>query len=1173
MSKYVHLNIHSHYSILEAAASTSQYIQAAVNDRQKALALTDNGSMFGCLEFYKECKKEGIKPILGMRAYLAPESRFDKDSRGKGQKAFYPIILLAKNQEGYKNLLKLSSLGYTEGFYYKPRIDKELLKEHHKGVIALSEGISGWIGSFVRKGDMISAKENAVFLKELFGDDFYIELQDHKLPDSEQLLNGMIEIANEFNIPKVATNNVNYLIKDHAVAHNILLYIQSATAANSGQFDIENLRFGSPEFYLKSQDEMSSLFADYPEAIENTVKIADKCDVELDLNTNHMPSFPIPESSNATDLDGYLKELVYEGLHQRYGKELSTEVTERADFELQVIKNMGFPGYFLIVWDFIKAAREMGVSVGPGRGSAAGSLVAFALEITNVDPLKYDLLFERFLNPERVSMPDIDIDFNDEKRDMVIDYVKQKYGEDAVAQIITFGTLSSKAVLTDVGRVLGVPLSTVKDITKKIPVIFGKVKKLKEAIEIPELKWLKDIHDKAEKDGIDSFLNDDEKKIAQLIKYSLVLEGKVRGTGIHAAGVVIAPSELTQFVPIYKPSKQKEQSLEIATQYSMNDLEDAGLLKMDFLGLKTLSIIENNLDMIKENHGIEIDIYGIDLNDKKTYDLFSNGDTLSVFQFESGGMQDYLKKLKPENLEEITAMNALYRPGPMENIPEFIDRKFGRKPIEYLHPLMEVSLKNTYGIIVYQEQVMKLVQDIAGFSLGQADKLRRAMGKKKIKEMDAMKPLFVEGAAKHDISEDLANSIFDLIYKFANYGFNKSHSLAYSYVAFQTGWLKAHYPAEFIAANMTAEINDQDKIVALRDEAEKFDIKLLPPDINKSVAKFTVKNGVIYFGLAAIRNVGIPAVDNIVEARKEGPFKSFFDFASRVDTRLINKRSIEALICAGAFDSLGSGHRASLMESIDLAFDYARSLEEKNTMQIDSLFGGEADSFNEPKVLECDEWTEIFRLEKEKEFLNFYVSGHPLYRYEPHVESIPNMDTRNSELKPLNGEVSLCGLITGVRNRLDKENRPIAFVELEDFKGKCECIFWSDAFDKYKELIKQDTVVFIKGKPREDEGLLKVTVDEVLDMDQAVKKYTKGYKIWIDLNNEENLSRLEQLKSGLNGTDERHDVAFIVMNKKENYRTAYVSHSLNVELGDNFTQQLVEWFGHQNVRFLKHKVK
>lgn len=1228
MTDFVHLNVHSHYSILESTATVNDIIENAIADKQRSIALTDSGNMFGALEFYKACKWSGsdIKPIIGMRAYVAPESRFTKE-KITGKKNFHHLILLAKNLYGYKNLIRLSSAGYLEGFYYKPRIDKQLLEEHKDGLIALSAGRSGEIGDALMGNNIDLATESAKFYKGLFGEDFYLEIHNHLTVESEELLEYTVNLSKELSIPIVATNNVHYVQTDyskstkkgepdielnftkddHASGHNVLMYIQNANSNNTGTFDIKTPKFGSAEFYLKTQKEMVELFEDYPEAIENTRKIADLCNIELDLKTNHMPIFKIPSESKSSTLTEYLRELVFNGLKEKIG-EIPNDYKERADYEIKVIDNMGYPGYFLIVWDFIKAARDRGVSVGPGRGSAAGSLVAYALEITNVDPIKYDLLFERFLNPDRVSMPDVDIDFNDQKRDIVIDYVKKKYGEEAVAQIITFGKLTSKAALTDVGRVLGVELGKIKEITKKIPTVFGKVHTIKMSLDLPELIWLKDIIKRGNLEEGYARLNEDEQKYFDLIKYSLIVEHKVRNTGIHAAGVVIAPSDLMNYVPIHKTSKDKESSISIATQYAMNDLEDGGLLKMDFLGLKTLSIIDTTIDFMKANHkqswdGSDWDDFIIDnvpLDDYKTYELFGDGNTLSVFQFESSGMQEYLKRLKPNNLEEITAMNALYRPGPMENIPEFIDRKFGRSEIEYLHPSMEDSLKTTYGIIVYQEQVMKLVQDVAGFSLGQADLLRRAMGKKKIKEMEKMKPLFTEGAKKlHGINEKLSDAIFELINKFANYGFNKSHSLAYSYLAYHTAWLKAHYPVEFIAANLTAEINDQEKIVQLRDEAKKFGIKLLPPDINQSNADFTVSGNKIYFGLAAIRNVGKPAVDSIKVARKEKKFTSFFDFVSRVDTRLINKRTCEALICAGAFDKIQKNvNRNSLLMSVDKGLEYAKSVKDASNMNMDSLFGGSSAPIEEPHLVEAQLWSETQRLQYEKEYLNFYISGHPIFKYEALLDGIPHIKTDFKDIDETQRrkKYRVCGVVNAIRKRLDKNNKPIAFVEIEDLQGKAEINFWSEEYEKFGHLIIQDEILIVEGsaKKEDENSLLKITANKVYDfkfngedaekteeldfedkdeeietIDSLIQRFATGYKVWIDLEEDKIQEKLSRIKNLLNGNGKSY-IAYHVFSESNNYKNVYLSKDIQIPLTYEYFRKLIDIFGETKIRLLNY---
>lgn len=1154
--EFVHLHNHTHFSLLDAAATVDELLKCAQADNQKALALTDHGVMFGCLSFYKKAKDYGVKPILGMEAYMANGSRLDKSARTEKKKNYFHLLLLAKNHTGYKNLMKLTSIAHIDGMYYKPRIDFELLQSHSEGLICTSACLGGVVASHLLSNDYQLAKKTALEYKELFGDDFYLEIQDHKLSGDKIVLEQVPILAKELGIKLVATNDIHYIKKEHAVAHNVLLNIRDATAANSGTFNLQQLRYGTPEYYFRSQKEMIELFKDFPEAIESTVEIADKCDLKLDLKSNFMPVFPIPITSKSTTLDEYLRELSYEGMHRKIAH-ITPEITDRIDFELSVIKNMGFPGYFLIVADFIKAGRDMGVRVGPGRGSAAGSLVAYCLDITNINPLEFDLLFERFLNPDRVSMPDIDIDFADDKREMVIEYVKQKYGENAVAMIITYGKLSSKAVLTDVARVIGYPQNKVKEITKKIPVKFGKVFSVKDAIEIPELRWVKE---------------SDDPKVKELLEYSMLLENKNRSVGTHAAGVVIAPGDITDYVPLYKPSKVKEDSsIQVATQYDGKDLESAGLLKMDFLGLRTLSIIENSLTMIKNNHDIDIDIDAIDFTDKKTYDMMSDGNTQAVFQFESPGMQEYLRQLKPQNLEEITAMNALYRPGPMSNIPDFIDRKFGRKPVEYLHPIMSKSLQNTYGIIVYQEQVMRLVQDIAGFTLAQADELRRAMGKKNKEIMEKMMPKFIEGAAIHNISKKLAEEIYDLIYKFADYGFNKSHSVAYSYLAFQTAWLKTHYPSEFLAANMTAELNDQAKIVALIDEGKKFNINVLPPDVNKSMAHFVAFDKVIFFGMAGIKNVGVPAVESIVKARIEKPFTSLFDFCARVDTRLVNKRALEALVCSGAFDNLKNGHRAALFASIENAIDYAKRINEVDSAE--SLFGGFSEvDIAEPSLYEIEEWTDKERLEKEKEYLNFYISGHPLERYKPHAYSFSTFTSDVSYILENNiDDGRFCGLVTNVRTRIDGKQNTIAFVQVEDFRGKIECIFWSDAFSKYQSLLVEDVVLVFSGKISvdEDSSQIKMVVREVMSIEDSVKKLGKGYKIWIDLENPEQEVQLEKVYNQLwdsNVSDTR--IIYYVYDNSRGIKKTYFSDNSKIKFDDANCYKLMKVLGADKIQFL-----
>ncbi|MFA6570210.1 MAG: DNA polymerase III subunit alpha [Bacteroidota bacterium] len=1162
MIDFVHLHNHSHYSILDALCTPAQLLESAIADGQKAIALTDHGVMFGSVEFFrkadeinKEAKKQLIKPLIGFEAYVANGSRFDT-SAGKAKtkrRNYFHLVLLAKNQTGYKNLMKLTSLAHLEGYYYKPRIDRELLEKYNEGIIALSACIAGEVNANLINGEYETAFNSAKYHKDVFGEDFYLELQNHHIEDDDIILRDAPKIAKELCIKLVATNDIHYLKSDHAYAHNVHLFIRdSGSSANGDRPDVYRLRYRTPEMYFKTRQQMNELFKDFPEALANTLEVADKCDVSLESKI-FMPDFPIPVDAKAKDLNEYLDEVTMKGLELRY-PQITDEILERVKYELDVIKKMNFSGYFLIVHDFVKAAKELGVSVGPGRGSAVGSVVVYALGITNIDPLPYDLLFERFLNPERVSLPDIDIDFSDDKRDKVINYVKEKYGNDSVAQIITFGRMSSRAVLTDVGRVLGIDLSLIKKTTSKVPVEQGKVKPLKEAIELLEIQNL---------------VNVEDPKLKEWIDFSLLLENLNRNAGTHAAGVVIAPGDISDYVPIYQPSKSKNQSIEIATQYSMNDLEYAGLLKMDFLGLRTLSIIDNTLAMIKDNYGIDIDIDKIDFDDEKTYALLSCGNTLGVFQFESQGMQEYLRQLKPNNLEELTAMNALYRPGPMDNIPEFIERKHGKKPITYLHPIMEKSLKKTYGIIVYQEQVMQLTRDLAGFSVGKADLLRRAMGKKKAKEMEKEKIPFIEGAAKNVITAKLADEIFELIQKFAKYGFNKSHSLAYSYLAFQTAWLKAHYPTEFLAANMSAELNNLDKIVLLIEEAKNFGIKILPPDVNRSMAEFTAHDNSIFFGLAGLKGIGVSAVESIVKARNESPFVSFYDFVARCDAKAINRRVLESLIASGAFDSLKSGHRASLMMSVDSALEFSKAYQENQKNQ-DDLFGnGKKSALYEPKLKEAPPWSEKFQLEKEKEVLNFYISGNPMDRYKAHIESLGTVYLGKEESGLTGKEVRVCAMITEIRNTYDKNRNPIAFVTIEDYTGKGDCNFWDTACKKFKDLLQPDAILMFIGKLEPSEANMKINVKEVITLETAFKRYCKGYSITID-SERIPAGKIEEMSKKLRDRKSSSKVIFnlILKENRQVKKTQYVSTSIDIPVSQATTDALINIFGKNNIRFL-----
>lgn len=1086
MSQFVHLHNHSHYSLLDAACRIDDLIHAAKDDGMPAVALTDHGVMFGAIEFYKKAEKAGIKPIIGMEAYIVTKgSRFEKSTQatetGGKRSAYHHLLLLAKDEQGYKNLIKLCTIGHVEGFYYKPRIDTEVLRQYREGLVATSACAGGVVSAHLVAGRDSEAYEAAEIYKSIFDEDFYIEIQNHGLERESIVRSKAPKLAKDLGLKLIATNDIHYLRHEHAVAHNVMLLIPDASSTNTP--DYTQLRYQTDQVYFKSTKEMLELFKDFPEAISSTVEVAEKCNLKLNLKKNYMPDFPIPQDAGVNTLDDYLDQLARKGFEGRYPAP-SPELRARLEHELAVIKKMGYAGYFLIVADFIDAARKMGVAVGPGRGSAAGSVVSYSLGITNVDPIKYDLLFERFLNPDRVSMPDIDIDFSDSKREKVIQYVREKYGQDSVSQIITFSTLSSRAVLKDVGRVLGIPLSTIDSITKEIPVEQGKVRGLAEALKtIPELKWVNDSNDP---------------KIKTLVDSSLVLEGMNRGAGMHAAGVVIAPGNISDYVPLYKTPQT-----ELMTQYNMKDLETAGLLKMDFLGLRTLSVLENALLLIKQNHGVDINLDTLPEDDAKTFELFARGDTVGVFQFESSGMRDWLTKLKPTAISDLVAMNALYRPGPMEMIGDFIARKHGQQTIEYLHPKLEAALKETYGVIVYQEQVMKIASDIAGFTLAKADLMRRAMGKKDKALMATLKQEFVDGAVQQGTAKKVAGEIFDLIEKFASYGFNKSHSVAYSVVAYQTAYLKAHYPAEFMAATLTSEIGNTDRIVKLIDDCRKLNIKVLPPDVNESGKEFTVINGDIRFGLCAIRNVGEGAIESVMKTRsKDGAFTNLFDFCRRVDLRLVNKKCLESLVQAGAFDGFGI-HRAQLFENIERATTFGSSYQSQSMNGQSGLFDDfsrQSQAIIYPQLNTAPAWSEAEKLAREKTMLGFYVSGHPLLKYEHEINEFANVHFGDVHDLKSGTTVKACGIVSAVKKKVDKRGNTMAFVELEDFSGKADCIVFSDAYTKYQQILHPDAMVMVTGKGEVNGELLKIVVNEVDPMEKVREKFTKSIILSINVN-------------------------------------------------------------------------
>jgi DNA polymerase-3 subunit alpha len=1048
MPEFVHLHNHSDYSLLDGAAPIPKLVAAAKDFGMKHLALTDHGNMFGSLKFYKECKANGINPIVGSEFYVAPGSRFIKSGTEKGNKYFH-LILLARNVAGYRNLMELTSSAYLEGFYYKPRIDEELLAEHTEGLIALSACIAGSIPQAVIAGREDEALQKAKAYDELFGrGNFYLELQDHGIPEQRISNKGLIEIARKTGIPLVVTNDIHYLKKEHANAQDILICI----GTNKKKNETSRMAFGADQFYFKSADEMASLFIETPEAIENTLRIAESCSLEIPQPGPLLPIYEIPKDFESPDT--YMRHNVDEGLKALY-PEVSESIRARADYELKVIQEMGFTGYFLIVWDFINFARQKGIPVGPGRGSGAGSIVAYAMRITDIDPLKYNLLFERFLNPERVSMPDFDVDFCFERRQEVIDYVTEKYGEDKVAQICTFGTLKPKAVLKDVARVLDIPFAESNEITKLVP--DGPKVKLKDAIENePKLKEYRD------RGGI----------YEELFDTAFILEGINRHNSTHACGMVIGRTKLTDYVPLYKDPKTGQ----IATEFTMEQLEDCGLVKMDFLGLKTLTLISNTEALIRKRIP-DFRAEDIPDDDPVTFKMLCEGKSMAVFQFESQGMQAVLKRAKPNRIEDLIALNALYRPGPMAYIDQFVDSKSGKMQIEYPDPCLEPILKETYGVIVYQEQVMQVAQKIAGYSLGQADILRRAMGKKKPEVMVKEKVKFIAGAKANGFKEKHADEIFEILIPFAGYGFNKSHAAAYSVLAYKTAYLKANFPAEFMAANLTNEVGSPDAFSEYIAVTKEMGIELMPPDINLSERYFTVVDGKIVYGLSGVKNVGQAAVDEIVRARTEdGNFSGLSDFLLKVDLRVINRKVVETLILAGLFDRLGVG-RATLMTNLERVLEWVTRRKESEKYGQTSLFDGDEETVDTIELVPAEEWPYLELLRLEKENLGFFFSGHPLDRYKEIREKCANLEVSKVPKASPNKIYTLLGMIKTNRIIVAKNGKKMAFAQLEDHTGTIELVFFTEAWEASNALVAVDAVLGIEGKVEFKRGDPKIIVE------------------------------------------------------------------------------------------------
>jgi DNA polymerase-3 subunit alpha len=1079
MPEFCHLHCHTQYSLLDGAARIKRLIGRAAELEIPAVAITDHGNLFGVPEFYTTAQRSGVQPIIGCEFYVTPSGMGDTSDRTR-----YHQVLLAKNEAGYRNLIKLSSLSYTDGFYYKPRIDRDTLREHSEGLVATTCCLQGEVlQTILNKGEAEGLEVFKEYL-DIFGEDYYIEIQDHGIPEQRKCNAVLLKWAKQLDVKVVATNDVHYVEQDDAAAQDVLLCLQTGRALN----DPTRMRFENDQFFLKSTQQMQAAFADsvgdalvVDRALDTTREIADKCKLELQMGNLLMPHFPLPEAFD-DDMGAYLRHLVYEGAKMRYGAEgISETVRERLDFELKVIAEMGYDGYFLIVQDFTTAARDLGVSVGPGRGSAAGSAVAYCLGITNIDPLEYDLLFERFLNPERVSMPDIDIDFDDRGRGKVIDYVVQKYGRESVCQIVTFGTMGSKSVIRDVSRVLDIPLPEADRIAKLIP----------DGVKVSLEDAKRDVKEFAE------LYTSPDQNIRKLMHYATVLEGSARHTGVHAAGVIIAPGDVSEYVPVSIQKGKGGSGDAVVTQYDGKWIEEFGLLKMDFLGLKTLTVLDDALRLINEGHGREIDLDELALDDERTYKLFQKGDTVGIFQFESEGMREWMRKLKPTGIDDLIAMNALYRPGPMDLIPTYIDRKHGREDVEYPHAMLAEILEPTYGIPVYQEQVMQMAQVMGGYTLGGADLLRRAMGKKKQEEMDKQRVIFVEGALEKDVSEETANEVFDMMAKFAGYGFNKSHSAAYSVVAYHTAYLKAHYPAEFMAAVLTNEAGDSKKLAVALDEARRMGLDLLPPCVNRSEHHFTVEidgeGRHVRYGLYAVKTVGAGAIEAIVAERDEhGPFESLFDFCKRVDLGSVNKTALEALCRAGAFDFC-EAHRAQLSGAAEDAYRFGQQHQVNKALGQNSLFGGTDDGGDdfEPSLPHVEPWTRGEQLRHEKDLMGFYVSGHPLDAYEAEVNAFVSAHLGRPDDIDLEREHKVCGIISEVKQITTKAGKPMAFLTLEDQTGQGEVVLFTSVFERHSHLLRTDEVVMVRGQAEVRGGSVKLKATAVDPMWKVREQYVK----------------------------------------------------------------------------------
>lgn len=1149
--QFSHLHSHTQFSLLDGAANIKSLIKKAVSQKMPAIAITDHGNMFGVPAFVNEANKQGVKPIIGCEFYVTPVAMSDRESKER-----YHQVLLAKNMTGYRNLVKLCSMGYTDGLYYKPRIDKEVLRAHSEGLIATTCCLASEVNQALLREGEEAATEIFEWYLNLFGDDYYIELQRHGLRDQEFCNNVLLQWAKKYNVKVIATNDSHYVEREDSEAHDVLLALQTNADLN----DPNRFRFTddynqlNPEFYLKTPAEMIHLFKDVPEAIDNTSEIVDKIDAIKLSSDLLLPSFKVP--APFVDMDTYLRHLTIEGARLRY-PEMSVEVTERIETELAIIKNMGFAGYFLIVQGFTTEARNRGVFVGPGRGSAAGSIVAYCTGIINIDPLRYGLLFERFLNPERVSPPDIDIDFDDMGRQAVIDYVIETYGRNNVAQIVTYGTMKAKTAIRDVGRAMGVPLTEVNRITKLFPDRPG----------VDTFDVVVDADKNPETcEEIKLLFESPDPLVQKMMRFARTLEGSARQTGIHAAGVIIAPGPVSEYVPVAL-SKEKD----IITQYDGPMSEMCGLLKMDFLGLRTLSILKTAIQYVHENHGVIIDLDTMPLDDVKTFELYQRAETVATFQFESDGMRKHLKDLKPTDIDDLIAMNALYRPGPMQFIPQYIDCKHGRKTIEFPHPMLEEVLAPTYGIMVYQEQIMKVAQVMGGYTLGEADVLRRAMGKKKVDEMEKQRQIFTERAVNLGVDTKVAGEVFDKMAFFAGYGFNKSHSAAYSVLAYQTAYFKANYPAEYMASVLTHNMGDIKKVSQFIEECRYLGMSVQPPNVNTGAGQFVVRDGHIQYGLEAVKGVGSAAVEYMVNERNaKGLFVSLFDFTARMDLRSCNRKTIESLIEAGAFDTMNP-NRAALWESLDDALSYAQRKQADAGMNQFSLFGAGApgSELQEPKLKEARPWTNMERLKKERELIGFYLSGHPLDRFR---DDISLFCSHNLSTESIGGladrtNVTIAGIINSTKRITDKKGRPFAFFNVEDEYGTSEVIAFSNTFDQYMNLIMPDTLVVIEGSVDTRSGVPKVIANVIDRIENLREKNQSRIQLRLKIYTEEiSTDELKTIARLFEENRGKTPVAFDVISPN-NPRLKMRSRQFAIDPADVLVRELRSIVGEEKVVF------